>query len=564
MTPALNSRRAYFLYGAIVAAYGALFLIHPELGPWDEYAFLPTLQQGKFFPFYGPDFPYYDTSALGRFVLLGGQEYNLVALFTNAPLGYYFVNAFQFFVLAILIVPILRETTDDARAIVGAAVLLFMMPGFTTAFFRMLYTERNVAFWLAVFLASYLSHLKAQRSATFLLAVASVNAALYYKETAFIAVGAFALGHLILTWKTANTRIRALDGVIIASSLTYISLYAITVLPNRNLAYVPPVVYSEWLVVIKNILNYALSSDPIPVLLLVPLAAWRMIRVFGFKEPAHPVFDPMLVAGSGYVMAFFVLKIYMQYYLLPTYLFALPPILYFSGRGLWRSIAWKAIGVAVAAVLVLNTIPLGVHFISHNKYVPVNYNRMVDFLVEEIGRKPDGTRANVFMDGVDRGDGRGVYFVLGEFLRYKGLPIRKFDLKSNIEAAVPGPFVGRPSPFDRSADVDSVDPDRLYVHREWPFGVFQPGPLPVIGKGDYLIVSPHSTRNVDGPYIESLKADYDLIFRTESPFAVPRISLKTLVKYAMVHGLAEGGTTGGLIVSTNILNWPDYYVFRKR
>ena len=72
---------------SLVLLYAVLLLVEPALGPSDEYAFLPTLQSGKYFPMYGEDFPYYNSAELGRFGPFGGQEYNLVAFFTNSPLA---------------------------------------------------------------------------------------------------------------------------------------------------------------------------------------------------------------------------------------------------------------------------------------------------------------------------------------------------------------------------------------------------------------------------------------------------------------------------------------------
>lgn len=77
----------------LVMTYSVLLVSMPELSPSDEYAFLPTLQSGKAYPFHTKDFQYYNLAELGRFNLIGSQEYNLVALISNAPLAYFIFNA---------------------------------------------------------------------------------------------------------------------------------------------------------------------------------------------------------------------------------------------------------------------------------------------------------------------------------------------------------------------------------------------------------------------------------------------------------------------------------------
>ncbi len=553
------------IFIVIALLYAALLLTNPQLGPSDEYAFLPTLQSGKFFPMYGEDFPYYNVAELGRFAPFGGQEYNIVALFSYSPLGYFAFNAAELLLFAALFVWILREYSASKALIYLAGTLVLLAPGFTLSFFKLLYSEKNVLFFLSLFLVSYLLFQKRQQTIYLISALLSANVAIYYKEPVFIAVATFATGHFLLSWKTLNGKAKLLDGLLIASAVVYISTYLIAVLPSRGVsAYVPTAADQNSLALLKNISNYALFSDPIPVLVLIPLLLWRLFRVLGGKDQAHPVLDSMAAAGVAYAAIFFILNMYSPYYLLPVYLFALPPVLYFFQQGKLRGIFWTVIFSITALVLVFNAVPLAVHYVAYNKYVPVNFNKTMNFLAEDINRRHAGQRLNVFFDGVDRGTGLGVYFIAGEYLKFKGLPITKFDFKSDAEARNPGPPVGKVSPFDRPGDVEAVDPLHVYKYRQFPYSVYQPGPLPSIQRGDYLIVSPQSTRNIDRKYIERLKSDYDLVFHTESAFSVPRFDLKTLLKHYLSRKLSAAQKAQGVMLNENLWNWPDYYVFVRR
>ena len=552
-------------FGMLVIIYSVLLMLRPELSPSDEYAFLPTLQSGKAFPMYGKDFPYYDSNQLGRFSPLGAQEYNFVALISNAPLAYFTFNALLLTGFSLIFVAILKRTLSDHTYLYVIPIIVFLTPGFSLTFFKLLYVEKYVLFYFSLFLLAFLMFQERQKWRNFLIALLGANVVIYEKEIAFLAIGTFATAHLVLTWRVMSRRARLLDGLLVGSAVLYILLYAVMILPQKT-AHQDYIPYGGKLVVgVKNLLNYGLFSDPIVVFLLFPLVAWRVYAVFVRKsEPCHPVHDPLLLAGSAYAGAYLILNIYGPYYFLPVYLFALPPIFYFLTRDRLKQWGWKAAAMITVFVLTFNAVPASLHYLTYNKYVPINFNRTMDFLVQDVNRRYSGERLVIFFDGVDRGTGKGVYFVIGEFLRFKGLAIDKFDFKSRQEALDPGPFIGHRSPFDRDEDIERLQARYKFANPQWPFTVFQPGPLPDIHSGDYLVVSPHSTANLDAAYLESLSKDYEMVFRADSMFAIPRVNLKMAVKYLMIRGLTSEQRGGRVIVNENLWNWPDYYVFMKR
>lgn len=346
-----------------------LLLTAPALGPNDDYAFLSTLESGKPLPFYGRNFPFYDDARLGRFDPIVGQEYNLVAPLSARPAALYLVNAVQLIIFTVLLLRILGEATGDGRLIAGAAALVLLSPGLTNAWFRLELGERGAAFFLTIFLAA---HLWLGRTGSVLaagLALASASIALYYKEPVFLALGTFAAVHLALTSPRAASRVKIVDGLVIVSALGFLVTYYLRVYQYRGAWLYSSSIY-PWLVVsVKNVLNYALFSDPVAVLLAFPLAAVRLYAILARRAAAHPLFDPMLLAGCAYASVFFALNIYGPYYFLPVYVFVLPPLVYFlftprfvAGTG------WKILAGCAAVVLVLDTVPSGVHYLAYNKY----------------------------------------------------------------------------------------------------------------------------------------------------------------------------------------------------
>src|SRR5688572_25888176 len=112
----------------MVAIYVGLLLYKPGLSPSDEYAFLPTLQSGKFFPVYGEGFPYYNYLKLGRLGPLGGQEYNLAAFFTQDPIGYFAINAIELVVLVLALLYVLRHVSGNHGLNYLAIAFLLTVP----------------------------------------------------------------------------------------------------------------------------------------------------------------------------------------------------------------------------------------------------------------------------------------------------------------------------------------------------------------------------------------------------------------------------------------------------
>ncbi len=541
-----NINWCILLFGFFVAAYALVILINPQLGPTNDFTFLRTLQSGKFMLYYNANFPYYDAAQLGRFSPFTAMEYNLFGLFSKSPspFWYYFYHAVQFVIFAVLIVKLLAKFTANKFILYGVPTLFFLTPGFTISWFQMQINERNVIFFLAVFLLCYLLYLKERKAIYFILGLISANLAIHSKETAFIAIGAFAFFHLIFSWKTANKKIKILNGLLLLSSVIYIAIYYFFVWLNRGSALYLNTSFNFYLTFIKNFLNYGFFSDPILILILLPLIIWRMYKVFIRRREAHPLYDSMLLAASAYIAVFFALNMYGPYYLLPAYIFAFPSLIYFFNKEIPKNFFWKTAGAATGFVLIFNVLPSGIHYLTYNKYLPVNFNKTLDFLIQDIGSRHFNERANIFLDGVDRGTGRGAYFVLAEFIQFKGLSNEKFDLKSNTETENPSPLI---------AKIDT------------PFTVFQKDELDKIVSGDYLIVSPQNTeKSINKNYLQSLGGDYKLVFKTESWFAFPQLNLKTLVKYFLSKRLSQNQKAGGVMVNENLMDWPDYYVFVRK
>ena len=536
-------------------------LSDPQLGPYDEFHFLPTLQQGKWFPMYGADFPYYDSNALGRFLPLAGQEYNFAALFSRTPLSYYVLNAFELTLSIFLFFQIVGKATGRKELKYLAGIFLLLVPALAIAFGKLLYVDRGVFLFCGIFIYSYIRFCETQRIVYWLITLVAANIAIYYKEPAFAIILAFSLSNLALDFRRESKKQRMVNLMLAGSAMLYLAIYFLHIAPGVKTPFSASAAPVS--VFVKNLFNYAFFSDPLVLLGLFPLLLFRLWQVFVRKEQSIPTFDSMLVAAVGYASVFLVLNIYAPYYMLPAYMLGIPPFIKFVVVNHARGRFWNLQGCVIIGFTLLNAAPLAFHYLTYNKYVASNFHKTILFLVDDINRRYEGKRIPIYFEGVDRGNGRGVYYVAGEYLRFHGLSIRKFDLRSNIDVASQEPFQGNASPLENEYDLRRLLRELPMQFPQYPFTVFQPGAITLPQAGDYLVLSPQSTLQLDAAMRSTLDRDYRLVFAAEGRFAVPRIGIKTVVKQVLMASLSDQDRQK-IIVNENLMNWPDYYVYVKK
>ena len=543
------------IFAIFVAAYALIMLISPRLGPTDDVVLLRTLQAGKSLLIHSQEnspYGYGDVTKLGRFSILGAMEYNLPLFFSKSPspFWYYFIHAFQYIILMGIFVKIITRFTSSKFLIYFTPILLSLTPGMTIVFFRPLLGDRNIIFYYAIFLYFFLRYLEKPKLYYLIFGIISANMAIHNKEIGFIALGSFAFFHLFLSWKKSKIGIKVFDGLALLSCLAYLLLYYFIVLTNlpHNPVIYGQTPYNVLMVIIKNLLNYGLFTDPVIVLILLPFTAWRIYKSLRKQLEPHPVYDSMLIAASMYVLAFFVLKIYGPYYLLPAYVFALPPIFYFLNQEKQKFPFLKSTITFCVFILALNTFPAGLHYLTFYKYLSLNFNKTMDFLVSDVNSRYPDKRADIFIDALDYRAGASIpYFIFSEFLQYKGLASDRFDFKSGFKIE------------DTDAwfqNIKKFNP---------PFTVFQNNNFSKEKGGDYLIVPAEaSTKNISKDYVQSLSREYDLIFRTKSPLAFPNFNFKTLIKYFLSKKISPSQKEKGVMINENLMQWPNYYVFIRK
>ena len=542
------------VFALFLAVFVVILLWNPQLAPTDDFVFIDTLQRGNFLLYYSDAFPYYDTLALGRLIPLAGIEYNLFGLFSSAPspFWYFLYHAFQAVIFALLLVWLLRKFTSNYFLIYGTTALLMLTPGFVITMLRLQLNERNLLFFMAIFVLLYLAYLKENKTSLAIWLVLVANIIIYYKETAFLAVGAFAFTRILLFWKTSDKKTRILDSLLFASALAYFVIYFFVVYLQSDLLYLGAA--PSLIDYLKRFVNYAFFTDSFIYLILAPIFFIRLYRVFVKKYAPRPLMDPLLAGATAFSIVYLAIG-YGPYYLLPAYAFAIPAaFIYFFAQGgsapggeNQQSIsrAWKINFAAVAFLLAVNVIPSGIHYLTYHKYLMWNFNDTLDFLVADINERRPGERADIFLYGTGRDDGRGTHEVLGYFLKYKGLGTAQYDLKSDLEAPEGALWTGKTVPL---------------------FSIFQDHEAQVIEAGDYVIVPPQSKKLITIEVLNELEKDHELLFATQSRFFFPNLNMKSAVKYALTKSPDHQITRSlrRLVENENAFATPNYYVFVKR
>lgn len=530
----------YPIFYFIIISYGVIIVIYANFGVIDDHILLDTLLKGK-------NIPLFINPEIGRFYPLNGFEYNIIAKLSTSPHSFYLYNAFQFYVVIFLLYRISINVLGEKHKtwIVFIILILIFSPGFVTAWYRLFVPERNVFFFLVLFLNFFLKYQKQQKFLYLLISLISANIALYYKEPVFLMLGSFAFLHLIFGWKELNLKQKFLDCLLMTSSFIFIILYFLIVFINKG-----ETLYGEtnvpWIIAFaKNIFNY-IMSDPMIIFILLTIIFWRLYNLILNREKTHILFDSLLFSSSLYIFVFFKLKIFSYHYLLPVYAFGIIAMLYYIEE-LLKEMKFKYLFFVTLMLIVLSSFLISLHLISHYKNVPNNFQATLNFISEYIKKNPkDDKKISIFLYNVDRNTGVEVYHSFIKYLEFKGLNQNTFDMKTNIE------------------DTGVL---KLSEIEDSPYTVFKKREASKIEAGDLVIITPYTLSYIglDKKEITKMFTDYELIYHAKSLIEIPNLSIRSLIIYYFYKKYEMKLKDSKIIISGNIFKMPlDFYVLKKK
>lgn len=510
-----------------------LIIYHANWQLIDDHSIVDSLTQDKYLTTHISE----EMFKIGRFFPLCMQEFNVIFAInkTVTPLIMYIFVGLQFVIYFHIMYKNIYNTLEDINyyKILFLLILLYISPGFVTAFLRLFVPERSVLFFLAIFFYYFISYQENQNICHMLLGLISANFALYYKEPVFIMLGVFAFLHLFIGWKKINYKQKSFDAYLIASSFVFLAAYYFVVYSNitgiRYGVSDMPKVSSAFL---RSIFNISLN-DPMIILVLI-IILYRFVDFYK-KRTLDPLYDSMLLASIAYISSFYILGMNIApHYLLPAYVPGIISLSYFFFTKNYKT--RKSIRVALILVIFIlftNTLPATLHTISYYKNTTKNFQETLDFL-EEYAKK-QGFRIRIFLDGVNRGGGIEVYNSMIKYLNSRGLLDKNFDLLSDEES--------------NSSILFTPQPDS-------PYTVFQSAATYQPVFGDILLISPYSVKGASLEYLNNISLDYEMIFRTNTFFSIPLYTIKEAIRSILTkldsHLMAH--------ISGRTM---DYYVFKK-
>ncbi len=388
--------------------------------------------------------------------------------------------------------------------------------------------------FLSIFLMCYAYVLQHKQAAFALLCgVVSANIALYYKETAFAMIGAFAFVMLVCGHRKFSTQLRFFNILLLFSAMIWLVVYYFVVIANKQgdgrYGETP---YNALLMVGKGFFT-GLMNEPFLYGIVFVALIYRIYVVFVKKIAFNPLLDACIVASFVLLLEYIVLRLNSLHYPLPAYLFGLVVIGYFFIR--WRQQKMGRILLwFFGVVFVSNALFVFIHFFAHYKFVPVNFQSTLSFVSQYTQQNP---HTKIYLEGVDRASNVEVYHSFGEWLLYfKALD---FDLLS-----------------DRAVD------ERFFREEDSTakWSVFKNNEIIPKKSGDIVIITPYVDMGID---MDSLIRQYELLFVADYGYNVPLLGIKSFLKNALMWlGITKNSD---MIISQNIYGLPlHFYVMRVR
>lgn len=537
------TNRGVLFFWVFVALYAFLVAYNGAFSVIDDHTIVSTLFAGK-------DIPLFIIPDIGRFFPLDGQELNILsAVFGIKASVFYIFNALCVFVVIVCLYYALRVFLQEIfyreflassypsplqiKIVYIILLLLLLSPAFSTSWLRLFVPERMEFVFLSIFLMCY-AYVLGHKQAAFALVcgVISVNIALYYKETAFAMIGAFAFVMLVCGRKNFSTQLRLFNVLLLLSAIIWFVVYYFVVIANKQ----SDGRYGETpynaLLMVGKVFFTGLMNEPFLYGIIFVALIYRIYVVFVKKAAFNPLLDACIVASSVLLLEYIVLRLSSLHYPLPAYLFGLVVMGYCFIRWGQQKVG-KILLWFLGVIFVSNTLFVFIHFFAHYKFVPVNFQSTLNFVTQYTQQNP---HTNIYLEGVDRASNVEVYHSFGEWLLYFGA--LDFDLLS-----------------DRAVDERFFREEN--ANAKW--SIFKNNEVVPKKSGDIVIVTPYAAGGLD---MDSLR-QYELLFVADYGYNVPLLGIKSFLKNVLMWlGITKNSD---MIVSQNIYGLPlHFYVMRVR
>jgi hypothetical protein len=259
----------------------------------------------------------------GRFVPLADQEYAVLGLISVSAALFHAWSMLQLGVLMVCVYRLMDSTPAWLRFL--AMMFLLSQTSLVYSFFGIVFTERDLVFWLAIWLACMQSYARTGRRAEFAGAMVAVQFALYYKETAFAFIAGVAGTRLLLSgWRNADllklrqfarfVREHAMELGSLTLCAVFLLTYCIAIVPHVSESYAATGERPGSS--IAALQTYVGSNLLVTALALA--FAWRIVTLAREKQWPDILWEPLAAGGLVFALAYAVLGITREYYLAPV------------------------------------------------------------------------------------------------------------------------------------------------------------------------------------------------------------------------------------------------------
>jgi hypothetical protein len=331
---------------------------------------------------------------------LGLQEYTFLGLLGTSAQLYHSFSIVELLVVLACVSRILDETPTWLRC--GVMMFLVTLPGFVRSFFGLVYPERDMVVWLAIWLVCLQAFARTGSRSAFCGALVAAQFALYYKETAFVLVGGFAGARLLFAgWRDAGAlkqgryarfvKDHSLELAHLTLCAVFLIVYVVVIARHITAAYVNTEARAATTATLSG---YVHSDFVVDVLAVV--FGWRLVSAAFGRRALDAQWDPLAAGGLAFALAYVKLGIVRDYYLAPVDFIA---VLYlarvaFNGLRAQRPVAVAGIVLVIAWAFAQNVSNAAFEVLAREEFVDGNV-ALASFLERHAGSH-DGSGVSLF------------------------------------------------------------------------------------------------------------------------------------------------------------------------
>lgn len=291
----------------------------------------------------------------GRFFPLAFQEFNILNYIPegSSPLAHYIISAISFYALVLvltifyakLIADRLQRKYLQSWLVCFFVLLYFLNISFLSIFMDIIYPERMMLLWFALFMVTYWQGLKSEKVLWFVISAMISILNMFYKEPVFGSYLVFIAFMCIFNCHHLSKGQKLFNWIVIAGAVGYIFLYYFIVYRNTIKFYNEDRYYGSFLNFVSVIFEW--NRLFYIFILLGIYRAWKLI----ISHDRSQLFcDGLLFSGLAYLSAYILLNLNAAYYFLPVYILCMPAVIVITVKLLNKNILWglTTLGVCVA------------------------------------------------------------------------------------------------------------------------------------------------------------------------------------------------------------------------